>query len=884
VAAAVNAAPLIDRFLHHLRFTQGEGWESATPHDHFVSLARTVRDWIVDRMVATQRVYHEKDVKRVYYLSLEYLLGRQLRNNLVCLGLYDAARTGLAKLGLDLERLCAMEPDAGLGNGGLGRLAACYLDSAATLELPFYGYGIRYEYGIFEQDIEDGWQVERPEYWLRFGSPWEIARPEFATPVRLYGHVEERTGGDGRFQAVWKDYRTVMGLPYDIPIVGYGVNTVNLLRLWSARASHTFDLATFQRGGYVEAVREKALSETISKVLYPSDELAAGKELRLTQQYFFVACTLSDMIRRYEKNHDTLDALPDKVAIQLNDTHPSLAIVELMRMLVDERGLEWERAWELTQACFGYTNHTLLPEALEQWPVPLLGHVLPRHLQIIYEINQRFLEQVDRRWPGELQRRRNLSLIQEGPIRSVRMAHVAIAGSHSVNGVAALHTNLIRTRLVPDFAELWPERFRNVTNGVTPRRWLLACNPGLAEAITKRIGAGWIRDLGELRKLEKHADDAGFHKEVRAVKRLNKQRLAQWIQHRLGVRVRHDALYDVQIKRLHEYKRQLLNILQVVMRYQRLRHEPDLDLPPRVVLFGAKAAPAYGRAKLIIKLINDVARTINADERVGERLKLLFLPNYRVSLAEEIIPAADLSEQISTAGMEASGTGNMKLAMNGALTIGTLDGANIEILEAVGEENFFLFGLTAEQVAAQRPQHDPWEVYRGNEAVRRALDAVGGGEFSRDEPERFRPIFDWLTHERDYYMLLADIESYARAQEQVDALWREPHAWDRAVILNIARVGRFSSDRAVGEYADHIWNVTRTRIPTPSETVWKRPAAKLRAKTKGTAGKPARRSVRKAGGAAAKKAVKRSQGRTPGRSVKKPARKKTKRKAARSRR
>jgi starch phosphorylase len=630
----------------------------------------------------------------------------------------------------------------------------------------------------------------------------------------------------------------VMGLPYDIPIVAYGAQTVNLLRLWSARASETFDLAAFNRGGYVEAVREKVLSETISKVLYPSDEMEVGKELRLTQQYFFVACTLTDIIRRYEKNHDTLDALPEKVAIQLNDTHPALAIAELMRILVDERGMEWEPAWELTGACFGYTNHTLLPEALESWPVSVLGRVLPRHLQIIFEINRRFLNEVERRWPDDTQRRRNLSLIQEGPVRSVRMANLAIAGSHSVNGVAALHTDLIRTRLVPDFAELWPEKFSNKTNGVTPRRWLLACNPGLAAAISKRIGDGWIRDLEQLRKLEDFADDHGFQDEFQAVKRANKQRLADWIQRRLAIQVSPEALFDVHVKRLHEYKRQLLNILQVVMRYQRLLNDSEADLAPRVVLFGAKAAPAYARAKLIIKLINDVARTINSDERIGDRLRVAFLPNYRVSLAEEIIPAADLSEQISTAGMEASGTGNMKFALNGALTIGTLDGANIEIREAVGAENFFLFGLTADQVAEQRPSYDPWLIYNGNGAVRRALDAIAAGEFNSGSTELFRPIVDWLTHERDYYMLLADIESYVDAQRRVDELWREPRTWTRAAILNVARIGRFSSDRAVREYAEEVWKVKpavirmpATKLPRTATSVTRKTAPEASTKT-----------------------------------------------------
>ncbi len=817
-ASASTADAVVAGFRHHLKHTQGKHWGSGTPYDHFVSLALAVRDCIVDRMIATQKVYHEQDVKRVYYLSLEYLLGRQLKNNLVNLGLFDGCRTGLAAMGIDLDTLCEVEPDAGLGNGGLGRLAACYMDSLATLELPAYGYGIRYEYGIFDQDIEDGWQVERPDYWLRFGSPWEIARPEFSSPVRLYGHVEDRADARGRYRPTWVGYRTVMGVPYDFPMVACRANTVNLLRLWSARASESLDLAAFNRGGYVEAVREKAPSETISKVLYPNDHMERGKELRLTQQYFFVACTLDDIFRRYQKRHDTFDALPDKVAIQLNDTHPSLAVAELMRILVDDQGLDWERAWELTCATFGYTNHTLMPEALELWPVSLLGRLLPRHLQIIYEVNRRFLGEVERRWPGDAGRQQRLSLIQEGPNRSVRMAHLAIVGSHSVNGVAALHTDLIRSRLVPDFAELWPERFSNKTNGVTPRRWLLMCNPRLAEAITNRIGDGWVKDLEQLRGLEAHADDPGLHGEVRAIKFACKQQLADWIRRRTGVRVSAEALFDVQVKRLHEYKRQLMNLLQVVMRYHRLCDDPSADLVPRVVLFGAKAAPAYTQAKLIIKLIHDVARTVNADPRVGDRLRVLFLPNYRVSLAEQVIPAADLSEQISTAGMEASGTGNMKFALNGALTIGTLDGANIEIREAVGPENFFLFGLTAEEVAQRQPHHDPWAVYEGNPAVRRALDSIAGGAFSPEARDLYRPVFDWLTRDRDTYMLMADIDAYVEAQERVDALWRDSQAWIRQVILNIARVGHFSSDRAVREYAEEVWHLHPTPIElTPSE-------------------------------------------------------------------
>jgi starch phosphorylase len=806
-------ASLVFGFQRHLKFMQAEAWSTAQPYDFYVALAYAVRDQIVNRMITTQAAYHQRDVKRVYYLSLEYLLGRLLRNNLVCLGLWEACGAHLKGLGLDLDALCEIEPDAGLGNGGLGRLAACYLDSATTVGLPFMGYGIRYEYGIFQQDIVGGWQLERPDYWLRFGSPWEIPRPEFSSPVRLYGYVDHASDARGRFRPTWRGYRTVIGLPYDIPIVAYGAGNVNILRLWSARAPETFDLAAFNRGGYVEAVREQALSETITKVLYPSDETDAGRELRLVQQYFFVACTLSDVIRRYEKTQDNFDAFPDKVVVQLNDTHPALAIAELMRVLVDERGLPWERAWELTRATFAYTNHTLLPEALERWPVPLLRQVVPRHLEIIFEINRRFLDgEVARRWPGDARRRQNLSLVEEGAVQTVRMAHLAIAGSHHVNGVAALHTELLRTRVVSDFAQLWPDKFVNITNGVTPRRWMAACNPGLTRAITKRVGDGWLSDLDRLRRLEQFADDAEFQAAIRAIKRENKQSLASGLQKRTGVALSADALFDVQVKRLHEYKRQLLNLLATVIRYHRLLDDPQGDAVPRVVIFGAKAAPAYTRAKLIIKLINEVARTINQDKRIGDRLRVLFIPNYGVTLAERIIPAADLSEQISTAGTEASGTGNMKFAMNGALTVGTLDGANIEIRAAVGAENFFLFGLTAEEVAERRATHDPWKTYHGHAGVRRALNAIAGGELSPREPTLFRPVLDWLTRDGDAYLLMADIESYLAAQERVDALWRDPAAWTRAVILNIARIGYFSSDRAVREYAEKIWHAAPSLV------------------------------------------------------------------------
>lgn len=818
VAAAVQhgqeriagRSKLIDRALQHLRLSQGKHWEGATPYDKYASLALAVRDLVVERMIQTQAAYADQDVKRVYYLSLEFLLGRLLRNNLVNLGLYSEC-CSVVSADSDFDHIFDVEPDAGLGNGGLGRLAACYMDSAASQGYPVYGYSIRYEHGMFHQEIENGWQLERPEYWLRFGTPWELVRPEFATVVRLRGHVEHRTDSQGRYRPAWVGYHTVVGVPYDIPMVGYGGRAVNILRLWASSASEMLNLEAFNQGGYLEAVREKVLNETISKVLYPADQTQRGRHLRLVQQYFFVACTLADILRRYDRDHDTIDDLPNKVAIHLNDTHPSIAVAEMMRILVDDRGLGWDRAWEMTQAIFAYTNHTLLPEALETWPVWMFEQWLPRHLQIIYEINKRFLEQVDRRWPGDDGRKRRMSLIQEDEPRSIRMAHLAIVGSHTINGVAELHSRLIRQRLVPDFTELWPDRFTNVTNGITPRRWLKAANPGLAAAITRRLGEDWVCDLNQLKGLIRYADDPEFQDEFRQIKQANKRRLCEHVLRTAGVNLPADSLFDVQSKRLHEYKRQLLNILHVVMLYHEMLARPQ-ERVPRVFIFAAKAAPSYHRAKLIIKLIHDVARTINSDKRLDGRLRVAFVPDYCVSVAEIMVPAADLSEQISTAGMEASGTGNMKFALNGALTIGTLDGANIEIREAVGAENFFLFGLTAEQVAELRSRYNPWEVYHANPIVRQALDAIADGAFSPQEPHLFKQVRDWLTSEGDRYMLLADIESYAETQRRVDALWRDPVAWTRTAILNVANMGKFSSDRSVSEYAQRIWNTSPVRI------------------------------------------------------------------------
>ncbi len=809
-------------FFDQLHFAIGKADRQATPFDRFQALALVARDRLMARWIKTQETYHARDVKRVYYLSAEFLLGRALGNNLHNLGLYETAEQVMRELGYHLGDLLDKERDAGLGNGGLGRLAACYLDSMATLQLPGYGYGIRYEFGIFDQVIRNGAQIERPEEWLRMGNPWLVPRSEYTQHVHFFGHTETVSGPNGP-QVKWVGTQSVMGVPNDMPIAGYKNGTVNTLRLWSARASEEFDLEVFNAGDYERAVFDKNATESISKVLYPNDLLIVGKELRLKQQYFFVACAIADLLRRHlaqrsghrdpESVRARLMQLPDKAAIQLNDTHPSIAIPELMRLLVDQYGIDWDTAWQITQATFSYTNHTLLPEALEQWSVDLLGRLLPRHLQIIYEINQRFLRQVWTAAPHEPARLQRMSLVQEVPVKAVRMAYLATVGSHRVNGVAALHSSLLRDRLLPDFAQMFPQRFCNITNGVTPRRWLLQANPELASCISRRIGTSWVTELEQLRRLDEFIDDPELQSEVHSIKHHNKQRLAEYIRHHNHVVVDPSAMFDVQIKRLHEYKRQLLNVLWVITHYQRLKADPSLPAVPRVVLFGAKAAPGYTRAKLIIRLINAVAEVVNRDPQIGNRLRVLFLANYRVSLAENIIPAADLSQQISTAGLEASGTGNMKLAMNGAVTIGTLDGANIEIREAVGAENFFLFGMTAEEVQARRAGYNPWDVYRKSPALRSAIDLIRMGFFSYDEPARFEPLIDALLprHEQpghgDPFMVLADFDAYAACQDSVDLAFREPARWTRMALCNIARTGYFSSDRSVREYAENIWNV-----------------------------------------------------------------------------
>jgi len=782
----------------------GDGPAASDSPPLYQALALTLRDQLVDRMLATEARYERQDVKRLYYLSMEFLMGRALGNTLCNLGLTDAAAQAMLALGADLEEVREAEPDAALGNGGLGRLAACFLDSLATLGLAGYGYGINYEYGLFRQSIVRGEQRERPDNWLASPTPWQIARPDQACVVPLYGRIEHGTDRDGHYNPMWLDWQVIVGVPHDMPIVGYGGDTVNVLRLYSARASDEFDMAIFNSGDYQRAVEQKMRSETISKVLYPSDATEAGRELRFIQEYFFVACAVRDIVRRYQRRHPGFDAFADKVAMQLNDTHPALAVAELMRMLVDEQHLPWEEAWRITVATLGYTNHTLLPEALERWPVPLFERVLPRHLQIVHEINRRFLDQVEARWPGDGARRARLSII-EGDGGQVRMANLAIVGSHAVNGVSALHSELVQTTLVPDFAALWPERFSNKTNGITPRRWLLKANPALAALITDTIGDAWIRDLDQLRRLEPLADDSAFREAFRAVKRANKERLAALTGHAVQTALDPHALFDVQAKRIHEYKRQLLMLMGIVHDYLRLvedGHEPPV---PCGCLFAGKAAPGYWAAKQIIQLINDVGRVVNTDPRVGGRLAVAFLPDYRVSLAERLVPAADLSEQISTAGLEASGTGNMKFALNGALTIGTLDGANIEIGEAVGWDNIFIFGYRAEQIQHLREVgYRPADLYEADPRIRRVLDAIGGGRFSAPG------AFAWLRNallEHDPYFHLADLGPYLDARDAVGRVYADPAEWTRRAILNVARMGPFSSDRTIREYARDIWHL-----------------------------------------------------------------------------
>jgi starch phosphorylase len=792
-------------FLRHLFYTQGRTLEMATPNDLYMALAYTVRNQLLERWLHTVENYGKPGVRIVSYLSAEFLLGPHLENNLINLGIYDEARDALKDLGLDLKKMIDQEEEPGLGNGGLGRLAACYLDSLATLQIPAVGYGIRYEFGIFDQEIHDGWQVEGTDPWLRLGNPWEIHRPEIAYHVKWGGHTEAYNDDQGHYRVRWIPGREVKGTAYDTPVAGYRVNTCNTLRLWKAEAVESFDFQEFNVGDYYGAVNEKVVSETVTKVLYPNDEPEVGKRLRLAQQYFFVSCSLQDMMRLHRLMGGKPETFHEKIAIQLNDTHPSIAVAELMRLLVDEYQVEWEKAWQVTQSTFGYTNHTLLPEALEKWPLPLFGSLLPRHLEIIYEINRRFLDQVRLRYPGDDQRCSRMSLIDEKGERYVRMAHLASVGSHAINGVAELHSELLKRDVLRDFYDFMPEKFTNVTNGVTPRRFMVVSNPKLSRLISSRIGEGWIKNLQELRSLESSAGDSNFQKEWRRIKRENKQDLAALIQERTGIAIDADSLFDIQVKRLHEYKRQHLNVLHIITLYNRLKHDSKMKVIPRTFVFGGKAAPGYFMAKLIIKLINGVGQVVNNDPDVAGRLKVVFFPDFNVKNARYVYPAADLSEQISTAGKEASGTGNMKFSLNGALTIGTLDGANVEIRKEVGADNFFLFGLTAEQVYELKAKgYNPKEYYDSDPELREAVDQISSGSFSRGDRNLFKPLVDSLLY-GDPYLLFADYRSYVESQEQVSLAYKDQARWTRMSILNVARMGKFSSDRSIKEYCDEIW-------------------------------------------------------------------------------
>ena len=796
---------LKEDFAWHLRYSLAKGDTRVTDRDQYTAFANAVRDRIVERWISTQEEYGRQNTKRVYYMSLEFLIGRLLGNNVINLKADRLCHDALKDFGIDWNDLRDYESDAGLGNGGLGRLAACYLDSMSTLDLAGMGYGIRYDYGIFKQRIVNGAQVEEPDHWLKNGYPWEMVRPEYAQHVHFGGHVECLTE-KGRQKWVWVPAETVEGVPYDLPIVGY-CNAVNSLRLWSAKAVDDFNLEDFNKGSYVEAVEHKVLAENLTKVLYPNDNTTAGKELRLRQQYFFVSCSLKDILRRYQRNNKGWDALPDKVFIHLNDTHPTLVIPELMRILIDQEGLDWDKAWDLTRRSTGYTNHTILQEALEKWPVPMMEKLLPRHLQIIYEINGRFLQQISSLYPGDIKKLQRMSLIGENGERYVRMANLCLVGTSSVNGVAKLHTQILRESLFKDFYELWPEKFHNVTNGITPRRWLLKANPALSQLITESIGDGWITHLDQLKGLEKFATDGNFLSAMAKIKRSNKGQLSNWAMRNHGIELNPDAIFDVQVKRLHEYKRQLLLALYIIIFYNRLLHDPKYDPVPRNFIFAAKAAPGYYMAKLIIRLIHGIAGVVNSNPKTRGKLAVAFRPDYRVSLAEKIMPASEVSEQISLAGMEASGTGNMKFMMNGALTLGTLDGANVEIHEEVGDDNMFLFGLKTDEVAKLRPTYVARDYYRKDPEIKAALDMIKGNVFSLLEPGLFDPIVRNLLDYNDYYMLLADLRSYSAAQDRVDAAYRDAKKWNKMSLVNIARSGRFSSDRAVQEYCDEIWHI-----------------------------------------------------------------------------
>jgi starch phosphorylase len=791
----------------HLRYTLAKDEYSSTEWDNYRSVVLSVMDRLHDRWIETQQSYYKNNKKRVYYLSMEYLIGRLMDNMLVNLGVQDIAAEAMEDIGLDYDKVRSAEWDAGLGNGGLGRLAACFLDSMATLGIPAIGYGIRYDYGIFYQSIENGYQVEKPDLWLQYGNPWDIVRPKIQYTVPFYGNsvAYHDDGGHVRFRL--EDTHEVRAVAYDTPIPGYKNEIVNNLRLWKAGSSSAIDLKSFNQGQYIDAVRDTQLNENISRVLYPNDKMFVGMELRLKQEFFLVAASMQDILRRFKKTENDWTKLPDKVAIQCNDTHPNLAIPELMRVLVDEEGLNWDKAWEITEKTMAYTNHTLMPEALEKWPVSLMRNLLPRHLQIIYEINRRFLQKIQADVGDDRGKISRLSIIGEGEDPVVHMASLGIVGSHKINGVAALHSDLIKKTLFRDFHDVFPEKFTNKTNGITPRRWLRQCNRPLADLITSKIGEEWVTDLDQLKKLEEFVDDTSFMKKFTKVKQGNKQRMADYIEEHRGIKVNTKSMFDIQIKRIHEYKRQLMLTLYAITQYNRIKANPDGDFVPRTILVAGKAAPGYTMAKLFIKLMNDVGEKINNDPDVGDKLKFLFLENYSVTLAEKMIPSANLSEQISTAGKEASGTGNMKFALNGALTIGTLDGANVEIKEEVGDENIFIFGNTVDDVDhLRREGYNPWDYYNANPELKKALDQIRDGFFN-DDKELFDPIIDSLLHKGDYFLILADYEAYVNKQGEVDELYRDQKEWNRKALLNTARVGKFSSDRTIRDYAEEIWKI-----------------------------------------------------------------------------
>ena len=809
---SLSSHSLSNQFNEHLEFDLVKDKFTVTANDAYFALSLSVRDMMIRKWLRTQQIYKEEDVKRVYYLSLEFLMGRLLGNALINLDYYDECYDILKREGYNLESIREYEPDMGLGNGGLGRLAACFLDSMATLELPAFGYGIRYEYGIFSQEIENGYQAEKPDNWVKLGNPWEIIRRELSFRVKFYGKVEMIHKKDGEYDYKWVDTEDILAVGSDIPIPGYRTNTVNNLRLWQAKATSEFSFEQFNAGNYLAAVESKNTSENISKVLYPNDTFDKGKFLRLKQQYFFVSATLQDIIRKYKINHKTFHKFAEKTAIQLNDTHPVIAIPELMRIFLDEEDLTWDEAWSITTKTFAYTNHTIVPEALEEWNVSIMEQLLPRHLQIIYEINRRFVEYARKTYTTDQTILSELSIVREHPVKKIKMSNLAIVGSHSVNGVAELHTEILTRVIFPHFYELYPDKFKNVTNGITPRRWLKTANPQLSGIITDKVGEDWVKNLEILKELENYVDDKDFHENWRSTKWLNKLLLVQYIENEHNVKINPESLFDVQVKRFHEYKRQLLNLLHVITLYNRIKDNPAGDFVPRTVIFAGKAAPAYFMAKLVIKLINSVAAIVNNDPDVKDRLKVIFLRNYSVSLAEKIIPASDLSEQISTAGFEASGTGNMKFALNGALTIGTMDGANIEIRREVGKDNIFIFGLLADEVFSLKTNgYLPREYYEKNIELKRVIDMISGNFFSKNEPGIFNPIIEGLLNV-DYYCLFADYDSYIQTQEKVSKLYMDQVKWTKKSIYNVARVGKFSSDRSISEYAKNIWGVKSIKI------------------------------------------------------------------------